>query len=291
MVDTQTVGSGDRLSFTFFIAAAFHALVIFGVTFSIDRGTKIAPTLNITLANHKSVKPPEKADFLAQNNQLASGTEQEVKELTIKELAELQDVQIREVSDIPQQKASVTKTAETRIITTTDAQRKVEQQTKTEDEDETSQEREGKEIDAPIVNPEFASLRAKLDQLKQELAKQPRIRRLTSVSTKASYDAQYLNEWAQKIEIVVNKNFPEAAIRDEIFGNLRMSVMILPNGAVENIEILQSSGHVILDEAAMQIVRLSAPFNPFPKEIRQNADKLEIIRTWRFEITGLKTSR
>ena len=164
--------------------------------------------------------------------------------------------------------------------------------TPTDAKEEVNKERIGQELDTPLIDPEFASLQAKLDRLKQDLAKQPRIRRLTSVSTKASYDALYLNDWAQKIEAVGNKNFPEAALRDEIFGSLRMSVLILPNGAVEDIEILQTSGHVVLDEAAMHIVKLSSPFKPFPREIKKNTDKLEIIRTWRFEITGtLKTTR
>jgi protein TonB len=69
-----------------------------------------------------------------------------------------------------------------------------------------------------------------------------------------------------------------------------MSVLLRPDGSVEMIEVLQSSGHQILDDAALQIVKLSSPFPRFPKEITRNADKLEIIRTWRFEITGLSTN-
>jgi len=288
---TADVGSGDRLSFTIFLAAAVHALIIFGITFTVDQGNKIAPMLNITLATHDAKKPPEKADFLAQHNQQASGTTDEVNELTVRDQADLQDVRIRDISPSPQRKSSQKQTVETRIIATSEASTHMIELTKADQMDETSEERLGEEIDAPLINPEFASLRAKLDKLKQDLAKQPRIRRLTSVSTKASYDAFYLNQWAQKVEYVGNKNFPEAALRNQIFGKLRLSVMILPNGAVENVEILQTSGYVVLDEAAMHIVKLSSPFKPFPKEIRKNTDKLEIIRTWRFEITGLKTTR
>lgn len=286
------VGSGDRLSFTLFVAAAAHAMVIFGVTFAVDSGTKVAPTLNITLANHDAKTPPEKADFLAQHNQQASGTAVEVAELTVRDQAELSDTRLRDISPIPQQKASRIKEVDTQIVTTRSSSlRRIEQKLTVLQREEELEERLGEEIDTPPVDPELASLQAKLDRLKQDLARQPRIRRLTSVSTKASYDAQYLNDWAQKIEYIGNKNFPEAALRDEIFGDLRLSVLILPNGIVEDIEILQSSGHVVLDEAARHIVKLASPFKPFPHEIRKNTDKLEIIRTWRFEITGLKTTR
>ncbi|WP_086929588.1 energy transducer TonB [Agarilytica rhodophyticola] len=289
---TADIGSGDRLSFTIFIAAACHALIIFGITFSLDTGTKVAPTLNITLATHASKIPPKKADFLAQHDQQASGTSSEVKELTVKDQAQLNDVKIRDINPAPSQKATQKKEVETQIITTQNrSNQKISLQEKLDQKNESSEERIGENLDAPLIDPEFASLQAKLDRLKQDLARQPRIRRLTSVSTKASYDARYLNDWAQKVELVGNKNFPEAALREEIFGSLRMSVMILPNGTVENIEILQSSGHTILDEAATQIVKLASPFQPFPREIKQSTDKLEIIRTWRFEITGLKTTQ
>jgi protein TonB len=59
---------------------------------------------------------------------------------------------------------------------------------------------------------------------------------------------------------------------------------------VEEVVILESSGERILDDAAQQIVRLAAPFAPFPSEIRREADRLEIIRTWRFEMTGFSTA-
>jgi protein TonB len=137
---------------------------------------------------------------------------------------------------------------------------------------------------------EIASLQAKLDRQRQEYAKRPRIRTLTSVSTKESFDAKYLHEWSTRIEQVGNKNYPQEALNRRITGHLRMSVVINPDGTIHDIEILQSSGQRILDDAARQIVRLAAPFTAFPPEIRQQADRLQIIRTWNFEITGLSTS-
>jgi len=282
--------SNDRLQFTIFLGLALNALLIFGVGTTMEVGDKLAPTLNITLATHKSVKEPEKADFIAQHNQEASGTEQDIKELTTQKNTEIADVHIREVNPSPEIKATQHNDAELRVLTTQGKSDRSIHETDLNDLGEVEENVDGEDRDIPFINPEIASLRAKLDRLKQDLAKQPRIRRLTSVSAKASYDAAYLNMWTQKIESVGNKHFPAAALRDGIFGNLRMSVLLRPDGSVEFIEVLQSSGHPILDDAAIQIVKLSSPFPRFPKEIIRNTDKLEIIRTWRFEITGLSTS-
>ncbi len=285
----EAVNSNDRLSFTLFMAAAFHALLIFGVTFKINSGNTIAPSLNITLATHQSQIQPEKADFLAQINQEASGTADEVKDLSTMQLAEIEDVNIRDTYQAAQKKSSIQSEFLQQQITTVSSQQQKALKQKEQEESKESEKSEGQESEVPWSNPEIASLRAKLDKLKQDLAKQPRIRRLTSVSTKASYDAEYLYNWSQKIEAIGNKNFPKEALEKEIFGNLRLSVIIYPNGTIKSIEVLQSSGHSILDKSAIQIVRLSSPFAPFPKEIRKNTDQLEIIRTWQFEITGLST--
>jgi protein TonB len=154
---------------------------------------------------------------------------------------------------------------------------------------ETQEFREAQHEDTPLLNPEIASLRAKLDRLQQEFARRPRIRRMTSVATRSSIDAEYLNRWTQKVELMGNQNFPKAALENQVFGSLRLSVIINSDGSVDKVEVLKPSGHPILDQAALQIIRLAGPFDPFPPEIRQTADQLDIIRTWRFEITGLKT--
>lgn len=288
---TADITSNDRLGFTFFLALALHTGVYFGVDFDVDKGNKIAPMLNVTLATHQSSKNPDKADFIAQFDQQASGSGDEVRELSAKEVALIEDVKIRDVSELPKTKAQQQADSKKQYIQTLNpSERKVLQEELESFEDKKEQ-RDGDEMEIILDSTEYASLQAKLDRIKQEIANQPRIRRLTSVSTRKSYDAKYLHDWAQKVELVGNENFPQLALRDEIFGSLRMSVLILPNGFVEKVEILQSSGHSILDEAAKHIIKLSSPFQPFPREIRKETDKIEIIRTWRFEITGLKTTR
>ena len=129
---------------------------------------------------------------------------------------------------------------------------------------------------------DIATLEALLDQQRQAYAKRPRIRRLTSVSAKAAIDAQYLDDWRRRVERIGNVHYPEEAKRNQLYGQLRLAVSILPNGQVDDIEVLQSSGVRVLDDAAMRIVRLAEPFQAFPVELKKEVDKLEIIRTWRF---------
>ncbi|MBC6906032.1 energy transducer TonB [Saccharophagus sp. K07] len=280
--------SSERLSFTVFLAVAVHAILILGVTFTIDRNPKPAPTLNITLATHQSVKEPEKADYLAQFNQEASGTIADTKELTTRETSEVVSPNINPIVPVPQQRSMVATVRQQEFLTTESSDFKITQPLDAEAA-ETQEFREAQLEDTPLLNPEIASLRAKLDRLQQEFARRPRIRHMTSVATRSSVDAEYLNRWTQKVELMGNENFPRAALENQIFGSLRMSVIINADGTVDKVEILKPSGHPILDQAALQIIRLAGPFEPFPPEIRQTADQLDIIRTWRFEITGLKT--
>ncbi|WP_043319722.1 energy transducer TonB [Microbulbifer sp. HZ11] len=281
--------SGDRFTFALFLACALHALLIFGVAFTAPEAREAPPTLEVTLAQHKSVDAPEDADYLAQHNQQASGTAETPKELSTDRQAEIADTSIRQVNPLPQQQAARPAEQLRQLITTIGDSPT--QAPELPAEDKRSEEKRGDApTDLPPSNPEIASLQARLDKIRQTIAQRPRVRRLTSVATKASADAAYLHDWRQKVEAVGNDNFPEEALARQITGDLRMMVRLLPTGAVEEVVILESSGERILDDAAQQIVRLAAPFAPFPAEIRQQADRLEIIRTWRFEMTGFSTA-
>ncbi|HEU0187210.1 MAG TPA: energy transducer TonB, partial [Gallionellaceae bacterium] len=97
--------------------------------------------------------------------------------------------------------------------------------------------------------------------------------------------AQYVEDWRVKVERIGNLNYPAQARQQKIFGQLRMTVSIRSDGSVESVEINKSSGHRILDAAAMRIVRLAAPYAPFPPDMRKDTDILSIVRTWTFTST------
>ena len=95
----------DRLSFTLFLAASLHAAIILGVGFTAELNAPESPTVEVTLAQYSDDQAPEDADFIAQSNQLGSGSEAEIAELTATEEADFSDSQFRDV--VPQPVAPV----------------------------------------------------------------------------------------------------------------------------------------------------------------------------------------
>lgn len=286
----NSVSSSDRLSFTLFLAAVFHGLIILGLGFSYLNQPYTPPTFEVTLATHKNTEAPDNARFQAQFNQEASGTTEEAQELTTTDPAPFADTRINEVRPLPETRQRQSNPA-TELVQVSSASSQSFQVSRQEtDEPEAQQEVEGQDRDIPFISTEIASLRAKLDRQRQEATQRPRLRRFTAVATIATAEAEYLNSWRQKVEQIGNENFPEQALRDGIVGQLRLITVIKADGSILSVEISESSGHSILDNAALQIVRQAAPFAPFPAEVRRDWDQMEIIRTWRFDISGLSTS-
>ena len=68
------VTQSDRLSLTVFLALAFHAVFILGLTFDlVDPDLTALNSMEITLVHNKSDDAPEDADYLAQANQQGGG--------------------------------------------------------------------------------------------------------------------------------------------------------------------------------------------------------------------------
>lgn len=289
---STAISTRDKLVFTIFVALVVHVVVVLGISFSAYGRFHARPTIEVTLAQHIDKKAPEKADYLAQFDQQASGTLDKKAELTTDRRADFADTTIREVTpDKPKQKAFKQPNKNSQVITTQrETQNKIAQDEKKK-KDEPIVETAGDEEEETLSNDEIASLQAKLAQQRQAYAKRPRIKTLTSVATRASVDAEYLNLWQEKIELIGNINYPQEARRKKIYGQLRLVVSLLPDGSIHNIEILQSSGQRILDDAAIRIVRMAAPFAPFPPALRKDVDRLEIIRTWKFEKGDKMTSQ
>ena len=137
-----------------------------------------------------------------------------------------------------------------------------------------------KEIAANSLN-EAARLEAELAREQKAYQERPR-RKFVGSRAKEDRFAFYVEAWRQKVERIGNLNYPEAAKTQKLYGKLRMTVSILADGSIECIEINESSGHKVLDEAAIRIVELAAPYAPFPEEIKKDTDILGITRTWTF---------
>ncbi|MDB5982768.1 MAG: hypothetical protein JWQ69_3783 [Pseudomonas sp.] len=274
------VRPADRLGFTLLIAALVHVALILGVGFSFVPPTEISRTLEITLATFKSKEAPDKADFLAQENQQGSGTLDKKAIPKTTEVAPFQDTKINKVSPPPAakpvEKQEPPKTAVATVAPTP--------QKTTIKHEEIKQEPAAKAaptFDSAQLSSEISSLEAELSTEQQLYAKRPKIHRLNAASTMHDKGAWYKEDWRKKIERIGNLNYPEEARRKQIRGNLRLMVSINRDGSLYEILVLESSGQPVLDQAAQRIVRLAAPFAPFTGDLA-DIDRLEIIRTWKF---------
>ena len=278
----STVTSNDRLLFALFVALMLHAMVVLGISFEAEPTPPFASTMEVTLAGYKQNKAPEKADFLAQENQQGSGTKEEAVLQTTDVEAVFHANTIRE-TEMQEQQASApqkTTTGQTDTVTTTARS----DFAVSKDTTETAAEDlpEGPRQSLLQRSLEIASLQAKLDTMRQSYAKMPRVQRLTAASTMKSADAYYVNSWRRKVEQIGDINYPREAENCYQDCSLRLLVAIDADGSLHEVVILESSGRKVLDEAAVRIVKLAAPFAPFTQEMRNEMDRLGIIRTWQF---------
>ncbi|NWO05737.1 MAG: energy transducer TonB [Alteromonadaceae bacterium] len=277
----------DRFSFTLFMALAVHAIIGLGLTFTPEEPPASAKTMEITLSQFDDQQAPDEADFLAQTNQQGSGTTEKKVEMTSPEPAELSKPEVAQIQPRPQTTTEPSpQQAQAVVQTENNPDREVAQpDPKTEPVPEPLPRAENKSLLEESL--EVASLEARLADQQQAYAKRPRIKYVTATSTLKSSNAWYVQNWVDKVTRVGNLNYPQQARRAGIHGNLRLLVQVRKDGTIREVAILESSGSSVLDDAAIQIVRRAAPFAPFPEDLEEQYDVLEIIRTWSFQRKGL----
>ncbi|CAA0115769.1 Uncharacterised protein [Halioglobus japonicus] len=268
------------------VAIAAHAALILAVSFKASLSTPYtSPQIEVTLATRPSAVAPDDARNIAQANQAGSGNEAEKNLLTSNNPIQ-SDSLSEQQARLPMAQEQAAMQYDT-LVTSGLASRAVTAQP-TDASTQQSQ-LDGISPEIERINREIASLQAELDAETRTDANQPRVRRLTATSAKQSVDAAYLLDWRKRLEAVGNQYYPEASIRYGLYGELRMLVIIRNDGSLEDIQILSSSGYAVLDEAAIKIVRMAAPYSPFPPELKATTDKLEIVRTWHFQENQLSS--
>ena len=263
--------TADRLALTLFIATALHALIILGIGFDAfdqDPPESDAPTLDITVVNPNQTKPPEDYDYLAETSQDGAGNTEE----------KVQPQQQVVEQAPPPAAAREIKPDTTQVLTRDTSQQKVDKP-----EENPPQEDEAQNSATELINRsmEMLTLNQQINQTLQAYSKTPKSK-FISARTKEFKYASYMRDWVAKVERVGELNYPDAARRQHLSGKLIVQVAVYPDGTVREITIRKPSGHKILDDAAVRIVKLAAPFAPFPENIRQETDVLYITRTWIF---------
>ncbi len=282
-------GNNKRTRFrnALLLALVVHAALILSISFNASNVTAYkTPQIEVTLASQPSATAPDNARQIAQANQEGSGDEAENNQISSRNNLQTNTPSVQQAppqapqKQVAQQRTAVTTTAMSRHHVTTGQM----------DEEQKDNTMEGISPEVEQLSLEIASLQAELDDETRVSADQPRVRRLTAASAKQSVDAAYLLDWRRRLEAVGNQYYPEASVRYGMYGDLRMLVVIRRDGSLEDIQVLSSSGYAVLDEAAIKIVRMAAPYSPFPPELRATTDKLEIVRTWHFQENELSSS-
>ena len=273
---------GPLLVAAFAISLTLHGLLLL-IQFRLPDSKPVRDKgLEVVLVNTRHAKAPEKPDVFAQNNVDGGGnTEQNVRpstplppQPTRRDGDALIEAKRRTPEPVRDQKQVITRDKAPAKVAA--APKKVEQPLpKPEPPPQLSG------LDLLDSAAAIAHLEGKIDRDLQELAKRPR-RKFLSPSAKEYGFALYEDSWKQKVERVGTLNYPEAA-RGKLYGSLLLSVSIRADGSVEKVSVQRSSGHKVLDEAAVRIVKMAAPYAPFPPDIRKDYDIIEITRTWKFE--------
>lgn len=272
----------DRLGFTLLIAGLLHAAVILGVGFTVEELPAQSRGLEVTLASFATDKAPDKADYIAQANQQGSGTLEHEAAPSTDQQAVVQDELVNAVSvESTRQPAKPVEIPQPVLTTQQPRPQKVVQTPTSQPMQEPR--RQAPVLDREQLSADIASLEAEFARERQQYAKRPRISHQHTASTKRDVSAWYRDDWRKKVERIGNLNYPDEARRNGMYGSLRLLVVIRSDGSIDKMAVLESSGQPVLDQAALNIVRLSAPFAPFSGELAARFDQVEIIRTWRFE--------
>jgi periplasmic protein TonB len=274
--------ANDRMLTTCFLAALFHGIVILGVTFSapgIRTAGDEAPALEVVLVNDQapSVSSNPNAQYLSERSQLGSGN-------TLK----------RERTLIPK---SSLMAIERSGIPSGDGLAEQQAGTEVGDEELISTHTPSQKI-LYFAEPTAASVPSQLPLLlekRPDLAMTPnddgvelrmrgeaRRQLWIAADTQESDVAVYLDAWRRKVERVGTMNFPDVARRQKLSGTPVIEVTIGSDGKLLQTVVRRSSGHAEIDEAAMRILKLAAPFDPFPGELSAKHDEIRIAYEWQF---------
>lgn len=254
---TPTTGPGsDKLLAAVFVAIIIHISLILGVNFTTPEPKQVNKSIAITLVNTPSEKAPDKAKFLAQENQIGAG-------------------QKKQKATSPKQKiASRGKSQQAKKIMQAEAKK-------------TSADKQVVELSTAMLSRQIAEIGINARD-RQLNAENSRIKFIASVNAHKYKAAFYIQQWQTKVERVGNLNYPALARKQGFSGRLLMDVGINLDGSIFNIRIRKSSGYKALDDAATKIVRMAAPYAPLPKEWHAELDVLIITRVWSFsDETGM----
>lgn len=271
------IGSRERFSVTFLFSLIFHGVLALGLTFAYEKPAPSLPSLDVILVQSASGQKPTNADFLAQANNTGGGDS--ARALRPSALVS-SPVNKPEPGVAPRpMRASAPRPSpptEREMLTTRQSDFSVRTEHETPEQPPLPQPTLHNLLETKL---EMAKLATEIQRESQAYAKRPH-KKYISANTKEYAYAAYMAAWVARVERIGNLNYPDEARRTHVHGDLVLTVALDRKGAIKSVDVIHSSGHKLLDDAAIRIVRLAAPFPPIPKE--ENIDELYITRTWQF---------
>jgi protein TonB len=259
----------DRLVTTAFLAALFHGVVILGITFGAASGSGAAPGLQVLLVSDEVPEADRNDDatYLAQRTQLGSGTAASARTPRSQARAGAPQPELRPVERADAEERVLTASAHSgtmRYLGTEQAPR-----------------HQPKAAPAPLPI-EAPNAVAGEDPDSSELAGKERAELWITPDTRESSLAPYLDAWRRKIERLGTLNYPAAARQASGTTSPVLEVAISADGQLASAVVRRSSGSPALDAAAISILKLASPFEPFPRELASHYRVLRFAYAWEF---------
>ncbi len=275
---------GDRLGSTLFLAALAHGVVILGVTFTslpFHKNEHATPSLNVTLVVDTAAvdRPPPDSKILAQANATGHGSLPKGLRPTAAPDASAPRTQkgtpgAQDPADGQPREAGARADI---LLTPSESQRQVAALPKAVDRATSAPETAA----AMLAHEAPPTLAAEVDAQAQNPEQYDRVL-VASPATRASVLAEYLEGWRRRVERIGTLHFPARFRGDHSVGRPTLEVAIRADGQLADIVVRHSSGDAALDQAALNILRMAAPFDPLPKAIRAKYDVLRFAYVWEF---------
>lgn len=267
---------GERLMTTAFLAALLHGIVLLGVTFGAGNTDGQAPGLDVLIVSEElpEAERNDAASYLAQRTQLGSGTGAQAAARPA--AARERRGQAGDPSGLGDAQSG-REAATEKLLATSDARtevRYVADATAAEHDAAPPvliEEQHGREALGLDAEGEQAQLRG---ATREEL--------WTTPDTRESVLAPYLDAWRRKVERLGTLNFPVAAGAATMRASPVLEVAIAADGRLESATIRRSSGSPELDQAALGILKLASPFDPFPPPLAEHYRVLRFAYEWQF---------
>ncbi|URL57561.1 energy transducer TonB [Luteibacter flocculans] len=275
---TRPTGA-DLIGATLLFSLLLHGIVILGITFRAEPPRPSVPTLDVTLVDVANQEPPDKADFLAQANNSGGGDQDKAARPSERVSGPLPTPQRSDAVEPKEARAPAPQEAQPDTLLTTSGQTAFTVNTDRQQVERKSQPLPEADEDTQRQT-EMAKLAAEVRDQSQAYAKRPKKKYISSNTREYAY-AAYMKGWVGRVERVGNLNYPDEARRQGLYGELVLTVGLNRDGSIKSIDVIKSSGHPLLDEAAQRIVRLAAPFPALPAD-KTRVDELYITRTWQF---------